>query len=323
METATLAVRVDHVNVRVSDPRPLFSLLTERLRLPALWPVTALPGFEIGGVALGNVHIEPTRYGRSPRRRGAGEAELFSICLEPGPIDQVATELTRRDIPHTPPVPYRGEWPAGAETDLFRRVADDRLDPLWTWIFLGGFFGDRALKRQYSSVVFTSRIGAHLARGMGRVSASRILGGAFNSAMAPRRPYPFFCEWNAFDIADARRRAGEELRRHDGGPLGVRGVSEIVVGARDHPGEERRWQELLDPVKPKAERRWELGDGPAIRLVDDTENHIRTLVWEVASLERAMRFLREEGMLGPTDEASVRIAPEVIGGLDIRLAEAF
>ena len=70
---------VGHVNIRVADPRLLLSLLTGRLRLPALWPVTALPGFEIGGDAVGNVHLKPTRYGRSARRRGAGRSRVIGF----------------------------------------------------------------------------------------------------------------------------------------------------------------------------------------------------------------------------------------------------
>jgi hypothetical protein len=314
--TTPAAVRVDHVNVRVADPDALFSVLSERFALPVLWPVTAFPGFRIGGVGVGNFHIEPTRYGRGGTGR-PDQAQLFSICLEPGPIDHAAAELTRRGIPHSPPVPYRGSWPAESETQLFRRVASS--GPLWTWMFLGGFFGDRALARQYSSRPMKS---PRLARGLGRVSASRILGGAFNTVMAPRRPYPFFCEWNAFDIHEARNRADEELRRREGGPLGVERISEIVVGASDFEGERQRWQTLLDPGQPTAEGLWPLGDGPAIRLFPDSEDRIQALTWEVTSLDRATDYLRTEHMLGQANGDTVGIATDAVQGLDIRLIES-
>lgn len=311
-----VARRVDHINIRVADPRPLFTLLTERLQLPVMWPPAALPGFEIAGVGVGNVHIEPTRFGARARRDPNAAARLFTVCLEPGPTKAAVTELTRRGIAHSQPIPYVGDFPRDAETEIFHRAEGER-GRLWTWILLGGFFGDRVLARRYSSRAFQSH---RLARLLGQASGNRWAGTALNSAMAPRRPYPFFCEWSAFDIGASRERAREELQRRGGGPIGVRRVREIVLGAKDLSAETDRWRMLLEPA-PMKDGAWELGDGPAIRVVPDREDQIQALVWEVASLDHARRFLEKEAMLGVATDAQLTIRPSAMHGLEIRLVE--
>ena len=317
-DTRAVARRVDHVNVRVADPRPLFSLLTERFRLPTLWPPTTFPGFEIAGVGFGNVHIEPTRYGLWSRPSAATQAQLFSICLEPSPVEQAAKDLARRGIPHSAPIPYVGVFPPENETELFHRtVPGAGRENLWTWLMLGGFVGDRMLARQYSTRLFQS---PGFSRRMGNLLGGRAAG-PLMTATTPRRPFVFFVEWQAFDIVAARVRAREELRRRDGGPLGVIAVDEIVVGASDLGLEKARWEALLSPTPRIAEGAWQLGDGPAIRLLADDRDRIRTLTLRVADLDAAQRFLRDEGLLGPVLDAQVTIDPASVFGLDIRLTD--
>jgi hypothetical protein len=86
--------------------------------------------------------------------------------------------------------------------------------------------------------------------------------------------------------------------------------------------EKERRQTCSSPAPRTADGAWELGAGPAVRLVADDRDRIRSLVWDVASLERAQRFLRDEGMLGPTVDGQVAIDPASAFGLDIRLAES-
>jgi hypothetical protein len=314
-----VARRIDHINVRVEDPWPLFRFLSERLELPVLWPPTAMPGFTIAGVWIGNVHMEPTRY--AGRGDGcAGAAYPFAVCLEPGPVEDAAAELRRRGIATSAPIPYYGDFPASSETELFARIASRRgRQRLWTWLFVGGFLGDRTLERQYSLRPLQSPL---VGRGVGRIVGRRGIGGALTAAMAPERPYPFFCEWGAFDIAETRRRAAAELGRRNGGPLGVLGVREVVIGARDLALETQRWQALFDPVEARPGPVWAVGDGPAIRLSPDRGYRIRSLVWEVASLRRARAFLDAEKLLGRDGDDGLEIDPRVVQGLEIRLVEA-
>jgi len=105
--------------------------------------------------------------------------------------------------------------------------------------------------------------------------------------MASTRPFSFLCAFHSFDVANARAATAAELVRRSGGPLGLTGTREIVVGAHDVAAEAERWQRLLAPVKPDEPGHWKLGDGPAIRLVEAESDKILRVVWQVGSLSQA------------------------------------
>lgn len=131
----------------------------------------------------------------------------------------------------------------------------------------------------------------------------------------------FLSEYNpAYVNVDERRaRLRQQLVDAGGGPLGVVDVKELTIGAVDLETARRLWQRLLDPTPPATSNSWEIGTGPAIRLVPAAENRIQTLVVRVAALERAKAFLRDQQMLGAESEGQMAIDPSKIGGLDIRL----
>lgn len=317
--SAAVVRRVDHVNFRVADPRPLFSLLTQHFELPLVWPVTRFPSFENGSIGLGNMTLEPTNYAPGSAA-GGPDGELFSICLEPEPVVAATEELARRGIPHSPPIPYVGRWPESASTVLFH-PHDSRPEKatLWTWIFLGDFLGDRAQARRWSNPLFRSRRVASL---IGRAAGSDRLGPRLAARMGPRRPYPFCCQWDAFDIEAFRQRAADELRHRAGGPLGLVGVREIVASVSDLSREIGLWRGLLDPAPEVEAGHWKLGDGPAVRLVEGEADAVEAMVWEVASLARAVAFLGEKRLLVSSTDSGARIAPAALHGLDVRLVEA-
>ena len=66
---------------------------------------------------------------------------------------------------------------------------------------------------------------------------------------------------------------------------------------------------------------WQIGDGPAVRLVAAKQNQAQALVIRVASLERAKAFLRDKQLLGAEVAGQVSIDPSKVGGLDLRLVE--
>ena len=131
----------------------------------------------------------------------------------------------------------------------------------------------------------------------------------------------FLSEYNpAYVNVDERRaRLRRQLVDTGGGPLGVVDVKELTIGAVDLETARRLWQTLLDPTPPATSNSWQIGNGPAIRLVPAAENRIETLVVRVAALERAKAFLRDQQMLGAESEGQMAIDPSKIGGLDIRL----
>jgi catechol 2,3-dioxygenase-like lactoylglutathione lyase family enzyme len=129
----------------------------------------------------------------------------------------------------------------------------------------------------------------------------------------------FLSEYNpTYTNVDQRR---ERLRRqmadNGGGPLGVEAVKEIIVGVPDLEAARSLWQKLLDPTPLSAPGTWQVGDGPAIHLVQAKENTPQELVITVASLQRAKVFLREKGLLGTDSEKYATIKPSMVHGLRI------
>ena len=112
-----------------------------------------------------------------------------------------------------------------------------------------------------------------------------------------------------------------QLDDSGGGPLGVVDVKEVIIGAVDVDMTRRLWQRLLDPTPSATSNTWQIGTGPAVRLVPANENRVEALLIRVASLERAKASLREKQLLGFDVAGQVTIDPSRIGGLDLRLVE--
>ena len=133
----------------------------------------------------------------------------------------------------------------------------------------------------------------------------------------------FLSEYSpAYVNVDGRRaRLRAQLVNGGGGPLGLVDVKEVIVAAVDVEAARQLWQKLLDPTPSATPNTWQVGDGPAVRLVRANQNRIEALVIRVASLERARVFLRERQLLGVDAAGQVTIDPSKIGGLDLRLVE--
>jgi hypothetical protein len=264
---------------------------------------------------------EPITYAPGRRTAVPPGAGLFAIAFEPEPLDQALGELARRAIPHSLPlrfgVTYRDDPEAFA---LDEPAGEGKRRRRWTLVTLGGLFADEASAHELSR--WPRRGDGAGARRLGKVVgrlASGRLGGVLTARMGSARPFCFLCEFHSFDVGESRAVVAEELARRGGGPLGLTRTRELVVSTQDAAAEEQRWQRLLDPVKPAESGRWELADGPAIRLVEGPDDGIRTVVWEVGSLARAADWLRAEGWLGEERGGQLSIAAEPLQGLDVRL----
>ncbi len=121
------------------------------------------------------------------------------------------------------------------------------------------------------------------------------------------------------NVEERRERLGTQLAASGGGPLGVEAVKEVIVGVSDLGAARGLWQRLLDPTPLSSFSTWQVGDGPAIRLVQAKQNVPHGLVISVASLPRAKAFLREKGLLGADSEEEATIEPSKIYGLNIRV----
>lgn len=122
------------------------------------------------------------------------------------------------------------------------------------------------------------------------------------------------------DVEQRRARLRRELRE-GGGPLGVKAAKEVIIGASDLKAAARLRGKLLQPRLSSAPGLWQVGDGPAIRVVRAVEDKLQELVISVASLQRAKAFLRKRGLLGSVTEKGATIDPSKIQGLKIRLVE--
>jgi hypothetical protein len=133
--------------------------------------------------------------------------------------------------------------------------------------------------------------------------------------------HTFLSEYNPsyVNVEERRSRLRKQLFEKSGGPLGVVDVKEVIIGAMDVEMARGLWQRLLDPARSATSNTWQIGNGPAIRLVSAPEDRIQTLVIAVASLDRAKAFLRDKQLLGAGPEGQVAIDPPKVGGLDIRL----
>ena len=124
------------------------------------------------------------------------------------------------------------------------------------------------------------------------------------------------------NVAERSARLRSELIAKRGGPLGVEALKEIVIGVDDLDGAQAHWQKLLAPTRPSESSLWQIGAGPAIRLVAAEQTSVQELVIRVASLQRAKAFLREKGLLGTDSPAEATINPSRLNGLRFRLVEA-
>lgn len=133
----------------------------------------------------------------------------------------------------------------------------------------------------------------------------------------------FLCEYNpAFLHAEIRRnQLGGQLVLKRGGPLGIKSVREIVIGAKNPKTWSPEWQRLLSPSAQSPAALWQAGSGPAIRLVSDSSDRIQRIIFRVVSLKAARSFLAENQLLGATSADEVAIMPGKIQGLCIYLSE--
>jgi len=282
--------------IRVTDSAydQLFSFLTQQLQFPLSWPINdAIPGFKTGGVFAGNINMEIFQSGMQQRLLSPepSQAQFYGIAFEPYNLATAVREVDKRGIAHLPLIPVPEGYPSGT------------MGSMWTLLFFGNLLGCDVSR--YEVVMKDAR------------DLSPFFSELFRNGMA------FLCEYNQTftNTTQGRLNRQVELQAKNGGPLGLEGTHEIVVGAKDVEAAQRYWQQLFDPIAPTGPGIWQIGDGPAIRLVPHTQDGLLTLIWKVASLEQARAFLKEQNILGISTEQQLSLAPTKMFGLDIRLVE--
>ncbi len=302
-------MQVDHIAIRVSDPQYLFSLFTDTLHLPIAWPIAPYGFVLSGAVFAGNANIEIFHSGPPQELPDADstETQFYAIAFEPNFLTESFRELSKRDIPHSPPIPL---W--GTRFDGYQ-------GKLWTNVILGGLF-EGSSRTFIISRIFggNSKVSIFVGNLISKVANSRWAKPFVLKAFGER--IIFLTEYT-HDVSQTRADGLAEFRERQYNTLGVEAVEEIIIGISEYEEKQVRWQNLLSPFRPSAPGLWHLGEGPAIRLVPDTRDTIQALILKVTSLEKAKAFLTEQNMLGTVSDRQVTIAPSKIQGLDIRLVE--
>ena len=268
---ATQPIRqIDHIMIRMGDPRELFTFFAETLQLPIAWSLTSpRPGVMTGGIGFGNVNVEAIQFpGQTDAR-----PRLVGFALEPSALDESLIALRRRGLTF------------GERRRLVATGPDGSKRTLWTNVTL----------RQFSDSDSPADATIHI----------------FLSEYSP----------TYVNVDERRARLRAQLVNSGGGPLGVVDVKEVIIVAVDVDTARRLWQRLLDPTPSATSNTWQIGTGPAVRLVPANDNRVQALLIRVASLERAKAFLREKQLLRVDAAEQVTIDPSKIGGLDLRLVE--
>ena len=123
------------------------------------------------------------------------------------------------------------------------------------------------------------------------------------------------------DVGQRRERLRKELVANGGGPLGIVDLKEIVIGVKDLEAARRIWDRLLQPVPSPGVNTWQVGDGPAIRLIAAPQDRMQSLIFRVASLDRANAFLRDHRLLGAETDGMLTIDPSRLWGVELRLVD--
>jgi hypothetical protein len=106
----------------------------------------------------------------------------------------------------------------------------------------------------------------------------------------------FVCDYKIY-VRIARIKASQELRNIRGGPLSLERVKEILVGTTNVKSEKKRWQNLMAPYSYDEKNGFLLAEGPAIRIVENNDDSLVELLFEVTSFSQARSFLEEHTLL--------------------------
>lgn len=311
----TVVKQLDHVIARVNDAALLHNFFSETLRLPVSWPVKSYKAFTSGGISLGNTYLEILSVGaKSDTLLAQAGARFCAFAFECDSLETTVKELGRRRLKCSAVVPYIDSMDGGPKKHL------------WSNAFLDGLVGSDFWTRY---IIFSTKMPGYmfwsnLLRGsrIERQGISRLFGGAL--VFLVEYEYQNFIDmpqWSDFKNHDEKRMTDMKALRAQGGGgvLGLEAVKEIIVGVKDYEKAQANWRKLFAPVEPLAPGLWEIADGPAVRLVQHSEDVIQALVFKVSDLARAETFLREKDMLGSTTDGQIRIDAAKIHGLDIRL----
>lgn len=142
----------------------------------------------------------------------------------------------------------------------------------------------------------------------------------FFAGLPPANVFVFICDYQGREhVAAGRAAAAAELARRGGGPLGVVGLEEIVLGVDAVPAAAPSWARLIPGSQDPNELAFSFTAGPRLRVIEAAVPGVQHILVRVRSRDRAENFLAAKGMLGGSEASRLRIAPAAVGGLNIQL----
>ena len=221
-------------------------------------------------------------------------------------------------MPHLAPLAFGGPHTRFESYEPYRRSVDE---PNWRVFLLDGVLRERpAIVSRLSAraLVDGAPTAGAMAPLMSWVASRRPLGRLAAALFAAPPEFLAVCEWG-HDLEGRRADDAQRFAAAQAAGPGLAGVREVMISARDLGAARRRWQTLLDPA-PGSDDRWALGDGPALGLEAGDRDGLARLVFGASSLPVARAWLDERSLLDVDSTADeLRLAPERVGGLDLRV----
>jgi hypothetical protein len=301
--------RIDRLIIRVDDDQydELYALFADVLRLPTPWPPTEHTTTRSGGIFAGNVDFELLYVPAEPIR---DQAQLYGIVFEGWAED--ASGLAERGFAYLPTLSMQKE--AGKSPKL-----------LGTNYFLESFWHRNrwekvlfALKKLVPDAWWMKSWMQSTSSGSNASAVQWLFNQVYQEGIV------FLVRYNpAWRDIDAERRVSKaQLEIRAGGALGLIRVKEIAVGTTQLTESSLLWRKLLRPAMEETGLCWQVGDGPALRVITAERDALHHMVWEVASLDDAQQALFELDLLGTVRPDQITLDPAKCFGLDIRLVEA-
>lgn len=139
--------------------------------------------------------------------------------------------------------------------------------------------------------------------------------------MLPEKVNLFYCDYiDRKEIYKNRKDASDSLALLQGGPLGIIGVKDIVVGCNKVAAYSDKLSKLPG-IKKEANNRFTFESGPSIQLINSNNAGFEKIIITINSLANAKSYLQAKKILGRATKSSVFIDPQAIDGLTIELVE--
>lgn len=301
-----LVRRIDHLIIRVDDSRydEFYALFADTLRLPTPWPPTEHPTMRSGGIFAGNVDFEILYI---PAGHITDQAELYGVVFEAW--EESATTLAQRGFAYLP-------------TAYTQKETGKPPKALWMNYFLESFWQSNGWQKFLFALKKFIPDSLWMRSSSNSGSSAKSVQWMFNEVF--RQGIVFLVKYNpAWRDIDAERRISKaQLEMRVGGVLGLIRVKEVAVGTTQLTESSALWRKLLRPAIEETGLCWQVGDGPALRVITAERDGIHHMVWEVASLADAQAALAKLDLLGVVMPDEITLDPAKCFELDIRLVEA-